>query len=520
MSNVSFLRGLHASLPAAGKAIDGAFYLTTDSHRLYVGDSNKNLVDLNKYIITVASVDALSGVSAQEGDFYYAEKENALVLRKSNSWKLINQNTNTTNESASATYTVSAASDVATIKFEYAVTDDNEDSVSANDSFTITAGDNINLTADGKNLVIDGAKYSLSVNTDTANQAVFKLTNDHDSTSTSATVKAGTNVTISKDANGNVVIASKDTKNKSASLVLNDDNTLQFTVVDSDDNPVTSAKSPILAYKVNGTTIDLGEELPVYNKTQIDNKLNSLNGMTYKGTVGLNGTVSALPTTKVSSGDTYLVTGTNTVIGSGHEGKQGDLFIATGTEGTDGYLTSVTWTYVPSGDDIHKDTNYKFVVDATTNTIRLMDSAEEDETGIYTLGVESNGMLSISSTGSGSELTTTISHNKVTQSNSTSNSDVSTKFTAVKSVSVDEYGHVSGVETTTYELEEYGLVGSSDVLADPNSPFINQATLTTVLTRGEDDIASTNFHIDSTSLSIINNPNSDGILVNMIWGSF
>ena len=41
MSNVYFKRGLQASLPSnSANIVDGAFYLTTDTNRLYVGKRN------------------------------------------------------------------------------------------------------------------------------------------------------------------------------------------------------------------------------------------------------------------------------------------------------------------------------------------------------------------------------------------------------------------------------------------------------------------------------------------------
>lgn len=75
MANVLFKRGHHANLPATGTSavIDGAFYLTDDTHRLYVGQGN-DLVELNKSITTVASIDALPAVNTVEvGQFYYVE---------------------------------------------------------------------------------------------------------------------------------------------------------------------------------------------------------------------------------------------------------------------------------------------------------------------------------------------------------------------------------------------------------------------------------------------------------------
>ena len=46
MEKVSFKRGLQENLPADGNASIGAFYLTTDTNKLYIGDNNKNLKTL------------------------------------------------------------------------------------------------------------------------------------------------------------------------------------------------------------------------------------------------------------------------------------------------------------------------------------------------------------------------------------------------------------------------------------------------------------------------------------------
>lgn len=86
MANVAFKRGLSTALPQAGKAIDGVFYLTTDTNRLYVGNSSSNLVDLNRYIKTVESSDKLypsTGVSKNglaAGDFVWVKSGNMLLV--------------------------------------------------------------------------------------------------------------------------------------------------------------------------------------------------------------------------------------------------------------------------------------------------------------------------------------------------------------------------------------------------------------------------------------------------------
>lgn len=76
MANVMFKRGLHSALPKTG-IIDGAFYLTTDTNRLYVGQGT-SLVELNKSITTVATKDQLPTSGIAEGQFYYVTTGNIL----------------------------------------------------------------------------------------------------------------------------------------------------------------------------------------------------------------------------------------------------------------------------------------------------------------------------------------------------------------------------------------------------------------------------------------------------------
>ena len=55
MANVSFYRGPQANLNNLTSYVDGRFYLTTDTDRLYVAQSASELVELNKSIHVVNS---------------------------------------------------------------------------------------------------------------------------------------------------------------------------------------------------------------------------------------------------------------------------------------------------------------------------------------------------------------------------------------------------------------------------------------------------------------------------------
>lgn len=104
-ANVMFKRGTQSSFNNLSTYQDGCFYLTTDSHRLYIGtDDNKaNLV--SQSVITYdnwAAIEALSNSSSSsyapglcsEGQFYYAKAENILCTYSNGKWIQINPDHN------------------------------------------------------------------------------------------------------------------------------------------------------------------------------------------------------------------------------------------------------------------------------------------------------------------------------------------------------------------------------------------------------------------------------------------
>lgn len=102
MASVSFKRGLQANLPSSN-IVDGAFYLTTDTNRLYVGGANNKLELLNQSIKFYTYDEVFrenSTVPKVEGQFYYLSDKNILcTFAKTNAkpdgeWVQINPDTN------------------------------------------------------------------------------------------------------------------------------------------------------------------------------------------------------------------------------------------------------------------------------------------------------------------------------------------------------------------------------------------------------------------------------------------
>lgn len=92
MAFYKFLRGNSANL-ANVTVEDGAFYLTTDTHRLYVGQGT-DLCPVNEGVITVANVESLPE-TAITGSFYYATEENILCVYNGQTFVQINPDTDT-----------------------------------------------------------------------------------------------------------------------------------------------------------------------------------------------------------------------------------------------------------------------------------------------------------------------------------------------------------------------------------------------------------------------------------------
>lgn len=105
MANVMFKRGTQSGFNNLSTYQDGCFYLTTDSHRLYIGTGNNKADLVSQSVITYdnwASIEALSNKSSSsyapglcsEGQFYYAKAENILCTYSNGKWIQINPDHN------------------------------------------------------------------------------------------------------------------------------------------------------------------------------------------------------------------------------------------------------------------------------------------------------------------------------------------------------------------------------------------------------------------------------------------
>lgn len=235
---VAFLQGTQAQLnlylPVStdetkrGTAIEGAFYLTTDTHRLYIGrkvtainnnEPNLSNADINKVfpvqvsagITTVADAGELANVSTngEKGDMYYIQDGNVLAVLEidasgNRSWVQVNPPTGIER------YTNGLSQiDATHVRFTSTIATQAQQNGTKTSVINYIAGQNITLTAaagtpgDGTNgvppsLTIDGTAYSAKTTAtaqDSHNGGTFGLAKNTDTTLDSSITISGDETT-------------------------------------------------------------------------------------------------------------------------------------------------------------------------------------------------------------------------------------------------------------------------------------------------------------------------------------
>ena len=221
--------------------------------------------------------------------------------------------------------------------------------------------------------------------------------------------------------------------------------------------------------------------------------------MTYKGTLG--SVQNKLPTSNVSLGDTYYVDSNMSSLTAGGQTysnlKKGDMFIAYGTEGDNGYISgTITWHYIPAGNDdlpdyqvVLADSSFK-----VTKTYALENSGDPQTLGIVKAGSQLTGTVDTANK------TFTIAHAAI---NAASGFDSTSRAKTANSVSIKgnttasqytlnavtgltfaDNGHVTGYTITPYTIQ-FG--------------FDNTTTKFTTTATTANKQATVNFHLEDLS---------------------
>ena len=587
MANVKFLKGTQSNFNNLSTFTDGAFYLTTDTDRLYFAQSSTECVPLNQFIRTVTweQFNDLTTTQVAKGDYYYVPEKNILAVCKDNNatltWTQLNPDTNdnttfneinfggslTDNNTVTITETLKEYNAltanqtgnklVGNLKLKgtngIALTAENTDK-----STTITVeGDTYSLSTDMKDarqyesgiayhvgdmVVIDGkyrrckAEVAAGSNQSAAEiidsfeelNAGISLVSANGQESSTFGFKQGANATIIQT-DGQITVSATDTTLKENGFTVSNNATQGFDikVSDTSNTEVGGTLDPIINVGSSGSSsvhfVDGKANLPVYTTSEIDSKFKGLNGMTYKGTVGT-GALQNLPSSNVSSGDTYMVAKDTTV--NAQAVKKGDLFIATGEEGADGYIASsgITWTHVPSGDDKFENSTYEGNATPGSNKWGIKE-VSGSSVGDIQLVAGTNMSISsklgeVNGKSTTAAMITTINHGSVGAAsvteatvNDTSDINPKTTITAVTGIGRDSNGHVASVTTKQFNIQDTTYTFGAE--AKDNK-------IVTKLTDSNNTSQAVTYGVTSSSLNVTTTAATNDVTVNveLEWGSF
>lgn len=538
MAQVMFKKGLSTALPKTG-LVEGAFYLTTDTDKLYICNDGNKLSLLNQVVHNVANINALPAIAdAAIGEFYYCVEENVLATKKAaadKSWTQINADTDTKVSDVIATTAVNSG--IATVTTTVKST--TKTGASAGEkagTFHIKgAGDNtITREADGT-IVITGKNDNATYTLGTAEGGKIALKGaGTGATNTEITVKGAGDIAITSDAAGNLTVdgttlknaISTATQNVTITSVKNEfaaDGKFTTEVATAAGSKKAPAVTPIIKLGTNATEYKFESgtaTLPVYTKTEVDGKIDeyfkAADAMVYMGTVS---DTVALPTANVQRGWTFKVAAKGTYAGTAC--KVGDLIIAKVDAAT---ATDATWDVVPSGDE-------QVITGDVANTgITISDGA-----GVLAGITLANGdCTTVAGTVSGKVTTIKVNHAPVTEGTLATGSTVdvtqtakgTADFSAITGITRDAYGHVTG--TTVKKLHVVDTDTHNDVTAVKVEATHTKsgATLsTTVFTNDTTAGVKTDLAITSDNLTITNGTANGataaaGLKINLEWGTF
>lgn len=581
-AKVGFLTGAQSSIDtmlskgANAGAKHGYFYLTKDSHRLYVGNSDGSISAVNEGVQTVTYLGDLPTLQtaadkvAYTGRFFYVQyKEstagqvdsniaNILCVYNGSAWVQINANTDT--HINSNTYTASTTGATATITNAIGSTDGG--SVTGKFEIVTAGGLKIAKTAGATNsITLTGDKFTLAAGDGAAGEVKLNLTSANGQAGSSVTLKADSNTTVLTRKDNVITLSGR--VNASLAIANAEKTGFTVTVKDNQGKTVTGSYDPIIKYgsKAQSSTklVNGVFNINAYNKEEIDQLMRDLNAMEYRGTVGANGSAATawaeLLKLPQKIGYTYLFSSPITVNSAEH--TAGTLAIARGTEYTAADLAAgtitkaelvgtinpatLTWDFVESTNDT--DTTYKLYTAAEGVGFKLRDSSGGNKGQIKYAGA---GGLTVSQSLQGgvdisenkpAENVITITHNTVKRTDTETNPDKiklgsqtpvthlndTITIPVITSIKTNAEGHVTGVNTVNYELNDTatvitGITSSASKNADGSIALSTKVTATSSSGKSMVQNGTATATIKSSSLTL--GASGASVSIDMTWGEF
>lgn len=583
-AKVGFLTGAQSSIDtmlskgANAGAKHGYFYLTKDSHRLYIGNSDGSISAVNEGVQTVTYLGDLPTLQtpadkvAYTGRFFYVQyKEstagqvdsniaNILCVYNGSTWVQINANTDT--HINSNTYTASTTGATATITNAIGSTDGG--SITGKFEIVTAGGIKIANTAGKTNSVtLTGDKFTLAAGDGATGEVKLNLSSANGQAGSSVTLKADPNTTVLTRKENVITIAGRVNASLAIANATGGKTGFTVTVKDNQGKTVTGSYDPIIKYgsKAQSSTklVDGVFNINAYNKEEIDQLMRDLNAMEYRGTVGANGTAATawaeLLKLPQKIGYTYLFSSPITVNNAEH--TVGTLAIARGTEYTAADLAAgtitkaelvgtinpatLTWDFVESTNDT--DTTYKLYTAATGVGFKLQDSFSGNKgqikyagAGGLTVSQSLQGGVDISQDKS-AENVITITHNTIKRTDTNTNPDKiklssqtpethlndTITIPVITGIKTNAEGHVTGVNTVNYELNDTatvitGITSSASPNSDGSIALHTKVTATS--SSGKDMVQNGTATATIKSSSLTLGASGSSVSIDMTWGEF
>lgn len=558
--NIQFLLGTQANLEkyisGSSTAAEGTFYLTNDTHRLYIGTSLGTAVPVNEGVITVSNLDILKTVSAHPGEFYYVTNGNILCVYSGKEWVQINNNTNTY---VKATDTVvSLADKVATITTKYTM---NDGTTPISDSWNLAVAEGVKVSIDAATdkVILTGVVNNSFGVSAASNIATVTLRDSFNNEKTFKVKTGDTNtMTVGASAEGDAVVLNVKNMANTGLKVTPEATGFRVGVTD-----IMGTQSDVInpSIKVGASSDDTKHRtlnfvngtatLPIYTKEEIDDIKLALNAMTYRGLVGTSASstnpqrvIKAWATVKAGSaeiGDTYLFA--EQVTDGSNVYSKGTMAIARGVE-TNGVIPAgnVIWDFVES--TVNTDTKYELNNQATAagtaGFVQLVgklggitESGKkvffEDGTAIKaSVTVDNDGHAHISFAHEGitaSETTGTVAQGAATYASSNDKSEKATTITAIESITVNAQGHVTNFKTNTITLKDTNAVINSVGMSVGAAKAAKEVVLTSSVQlkdgAGTTMTAKTGTLKMKSDTLVFNQADSGKTLgIDLVWGSF
>lgn len=574
---VMFKLGKQENVPLKNGATNGTFYLTSDTHRLYIGQGGK-AVPINAGVTFCDNFKDLTTKTADEseqnlaGRVFFLKDTNILCVRSNGKWAQINSDTKL--ESALAEVVkIPDTRDGEGVRVTTQVVDSVGKAVQAPFSIKPKTG-NVKVYAgkDGKTVEIgvsNGATYDLT------SAEIKKKKNENDPESEEVTVEGaslvltGSNSTTDKvDIHGVGSVSISNTAN--GILATGTEYTLESVTTSAQDKGFNVAVGinnggsdnntffPQIKYGATPQTVDFIKDttdknnktgiatLDVYTKGEVDSLFSSADAMVFKDAVDAvaesSTSVTWLPSS-AENGWTYKYTGNIMAMSDAKKLNKridssagwinsGDLFIASGNEVNNSLTGDWKWIHVPAGDDERYSLgkNSKGVGVTLNVTGGLTDATAGD------LVFNKDNWITLTDAYADKTTTINIGHTLVTKDASTnvtvSSSNTSDQASAgpdgnttleipVITPTVDAAGHITSLSQITYKvIDSHNRLNKGETsLTVAGSNGTIKITPKIVMGDGETSIdANMAFSLKSESLTLTT---ADKVITaELEWGSF